>query len=134
VPGKAAWLAAGLPSEGLLGDASRAGAVAHRDVPTCRPDETVGDLAERMEGWEACVVTSEEGVVLGLVRREALGVPAGTPVERALQPGPPSVRPSIPVEELAASMQEDHEERVLVTTFTGRLVGLVRLEDLHGQH
>lgn len=108
--------------------------MARRDVPTCRPDEAVGDLAARFDGWEVCVVTSDEGVVLGVVRPEALGLPAATPVEQALQPGPPTVRPSITAEELATSMQDDHEERVLVTTFEGRLVGLVRLEDLHGAH
>jgi rhodanese-related sulfurtransferase len=50
VGSKAAWLAEGLPGEGLLRDDQRAGARVHADVPVVAPDATLGDGAAQHPG------------------------------------------------------------------------------------
>ena len=73
--GKLDWLAAGLPTEGTNAERPRAGDVARRDTPTCRLDETIGRVRDRVReaGWDACVVVNEEGIVYGLLREAELG-------------------------------------------------------------
>jgi rhodanese-related sulfurtransferase len=130
---KVAWFAAGLPAEGSKPDSSRAGVIC-RPVPTAGPDELVGELAARFEDSNVVAVVTAGDVVLGLVRSEVLGLPPDTPVARAMQPGPVSVRPSITAAELADSMAKDHRDQVLVTTLDGHLLGIVWRDDLHGLH
>jgi rhodanese-related sulfurtransferase len=134
VGSKAAWLAEGLPCEGTVPASSRAGAIADPKVPTCRLDETLEELAGRLGAAALAVVVDGDGTVLGVVRREVLGLPGPTRVRDALRPAPPSVRPSITARELARSMDRDRRDYVLVTTQRGLLLGLVRREDLVGQH
>jgi len=131
---KVAWMADGLPVEGTTPPASRAGAIA-REVPVCELDDPVQDLATRIDGADGlCVVVDDERIVLGVVRDDAVHLPAGTRVADALQPAPPSVRPSITARELADSMEKDGRSYVLVTTSHGELVGIVARADLNGQH
>jgi len=132
VPGKVAWFAAGRPSEGSKGDTDRAGTLA-RDVATCAVDDTIGGVAGLFRDTDPIVVVTRDDVVVGLLRPEAVGLPDATLVSAAMQPGPSTVRPSIVAAELAQSMVDDHEDRVLVTTFTGHLVGLIRRDDLDGR-
>jgi CBS domain-containing protein/rhodanese-related sulfurtransferase len=131
---KVAWLAAGLPAEGRIAENRRAGGVARTDVPTCDLDATVTDVAAIIDGHERVVVTDDDGVVLGIVRRDILGLPDKTWVEAVMQPAPPTVRPSITVDELADSMENDGRSYVLVTHFDGTLVGLIERSDLYGRH
>jgi rhodanese-related sulfurtransferase len=128
---KTAWLGAGLPGAGLRGDGDRAGAAAHRDVPAVGPDATLADAAAVVGAWEVVVVTDDAGVVLGAVRREALdGGNLDHSVAAVMHTAVPTVRPSISARQLARSMDDDGEERVLATTYDGRLIGLVRRRDL----
>jgi hypothetical protein len=62
VAGELDWLAAGLPTEGRNASRPRAGEVARRDAPTCRLDESIGEVRERVRaaGWNACVVVNDE--------------------------------------------------------------------------
>lgn len=129
VPGKAAWLALGLPGEGTLADTARAGAVARTDVPTCGRQETVGAVRERMGDWPVAVVV-EGRCVLGLVRAEALALEPSTPVESVMQAGPSTFRPSVSCEELASYLDDKGQPRALLTTLQGELVGIVTMEDL----
>ena len=48
VAGKLDWLAAGLTSEGSNAQQPRAGDVARSDVPTCRLQERLGEVAEQV--------------------------------------------------------------------------------------
>src|SRR5215212_10190436 len=100
VPGKAAWFADGLPSEGKLADVPTIGEVARRDVPTCSPAARVGLVQEtvRMSGWDRCVVVNKERVVLGLLRERELAFVAEATVEEAMRNGPATFRPNEPVE------------------------------------
>jgi rhodanese-related sulfurtransferase/CBS domain-containing protein len=130
---KAAWLACGLPSEGSVRSASRAGAIARTDVATCGPDATVGDLPDRGPEGSLTVVVADD-VVVGVVRPEARQLPPDLAVRDAMLTAAPSVRPSITAAELAKSMDKDGQRWVLVTHLDGVLVGVVHREDLDGQH
>lgn len=105
--------------------------MARDDVPTCRLDERVGDLAERVrrEGWDVCVVVNEERVVLGLLREPPLGEDPGKTVEEVMRPGPSTFRPFVPIVEMAQYMIEHDLGSAPITTGDGVLVGMLRRED-----
>jgi CBS domain-containing protein len=126
------WMGAGLPTEGSNAERSRLVDVVRRNAPTCVLGELVGDVRDRVTaaGWNACVVTSEDRVVLGLLRAEELESDPELPVERVMRPGPSTFRPDVSVEEMARTMTERNLENSPVTTSDGRLVGLVRREDV----
>ena len=129
--GELDWLAAGLPTEGRNASRPRAGDVARRDVPTCRLDESIREVRERVRatGWNACVVVNDERVVLGLLRAEELQRGQDEPIEQVMRPGPSTFRPHVPIEELAHHMIHHDLLTSPVTTSDGRLVGLLRRED-----
>lgn len=129
--GELDWLAAGLPTEGRNAELPRAGDVARPDVPTCRLDEPIGQVRERVRaaGWDACVVVNEERVVLGLLRTGELEQGRDEPVEQVMRPGPSTFRPHVPIEELAHHLIHHDLPSSPVTTSDGRLVGLLRRED-----
>ena len=129
--GKLDWLAAGLPSEGTNAERPRAGDVARKDVPTCRLDERLGDVRDRVReaGWEACVVLNEERVVFGLLRSQELEANPDLRIEEAMRPGPSTFRPFVSIEEMAAFMIEHDLDSSPITTSDGRLVGLLRRQD-----
>jgi Mg/Co/Ni transporter MgtE len=131
VAGELDWLAAGLPTEGRNAELPRAGDVARPDVPTCRLDEPIDQVRERVRaaGWDACVVVNEERVVLGLLRTGELEQGRDEPVEQVMRPGPSTFRPHVPIEELAHHLIHHDLPSSPVTTSDGRLVGLLRRED-----
>src|SRR5712692_2305252 len=85
-PGKADWFAAGLPREGRDAHTPRVADVAARDVPTCRIDESIGVIRDRIRDGrsDVCVVVDDQRVVLGLVTAEHIDVDLGTPVEQMM--------------------------------------------------
>jgi hypothetical protein len=125
VPGKAAWLASDLPFEGDKGPGTRAGAVADRAPATCGLDDTIGDLAQT----GGPIVVVEQGLVLGIVDGDALA-DGTTKVAEAMRPGPSTFRPSVPRDELASWLDDHDRDHAVLTTLDGRLVGIVRGEDL----
>ena len=131
VASKTAWLGAGLPSEGEVTPDERVGSRA-RPAPTCSPDATVGDVAESLtaDGTTVVIVLDGDGVVLGALHPNAAGLPPDTPVLSAADPGPASVRPSITRGELAGSMDKNGQHHMIVSTYGGRLLGVVRRADL----
>jgi Mg/Co/Ni transporter MgtE len=131
VAGELDWLAAGLPTEGANANQPRAGDVARRDVPTCRLDESIGQVRERVRaaGWDACVVVNDQRVVLGLLRHEELQRGQDEAIEQRMRPGPSTFRPHVLIEELAHFMIHHDLPTSPVTTSDGRLVGLLRRED-----
>src|SRR6266851_7861328 len=94
-PGKADWMAAGLPIEGSKASIPRVGSVARRDVPTCRLGERLGDVSARVRamGWDLCVVVNEGNIVLGRLRPPVLEGDADATVEIVMEPGPVTYRP-----------------------------------------
>jgi CBS domain-containing protein len=126
-PGKMDWLAAGLPWEGeerepMIGDLMR------REVPTCGPDERVGDLAARMDGWPWCAVVDDAGVLLGRVRRSRIDEHPDASALDAAEPGPSTYRPSTPAGELRERMEKGDHEQLYVSDGDGRLMGIVTLD------
>jgi len=129
--GKLDWMAAGLPTEGTNAMRPRAADVARRDAPTCRLQDRLEGVRERVRaaGWDVCVVVNDGGVVLGLLREKELGREAGLRVEEAMRPGPSTFRPFVSIAEMAHFMTEHNLETSPITTSDGRLVGLLRRED-----
>lgn len=130
VDGKADWLAAGLPTEGTNTRIPRAGDVARSDAPTCRMDERIDDVRERVKAgeWDACVVVNDERVVMGLLRSKELQK-RDQPVEHVMRPGPSTFRPHVSILEMAQFMAEHDLRNSPITTSDGRLVGLLLRED-----
>lgn len=130
--GKRDWAAAGWPVEGTDAERPRLVDVMRRDVPTCSLDDRLGDVRARVAaaGWDACVVVSRYRVVLGLLRANELGADPDLRVEQAMRPGPSTYRPFVSVAEMRNIMADRHLDSSPVTTSDGRLVGLVRKQDV----
>lgn len=128
---KVAWLGYGLPFEGTDGPETRAPARGRRP-PAFPPDATVADLGSVFDDWPVAVVTGADDVIVGVVRPEVRSLPRTTVLRDVLQPGPPTVRPSISIAELAGSMDQDRQRWVLVSRSDGVLLGLVLREALEG--
>jgi CBS domain-containing protein len=130
--GKQDWMGAGLPTEGTNAQRPRLVDVLRRDVPTCSLDERLGDVRGRAvaAGWDACVVVSQGRVVLGLLRAKELDADPDLPVGRIMRPGPSTYRPFVSVQEMQRIMTERNVESSPVTTSDGKLVGLVRRQDI----
>ena len=130
--GKQDWLGAGLPTEGTNTQRPRLVDVVRRDVPTCSLGERLGDVRDRVAaaGWDTCVVVSQQRVVLGLLRASELRADPELPVERAMRPGPSTYRPNVSVEQMRGTMTERNLVSSPVTTADGKLVGLVRRQDV----
>jgi Mg/Co/Ni transporter MgtE len=114
--------------------------VARTDAPTCRLDEPIGEVRERVRaaGWDACAVVNDERVVLGLLREAELQKGDDEPVEQVMRPGPSTFRPHVPIEEMAHFMVEHDLTTSPVTSSDGRLIGILRRQDAldlaHGHH
>ena len=130
--GRQDWMGAGLPTEGTNGQRPRLVDVVRRDVPVCSLSERLGDVRARVvaAGWDACVVVSVNRVVLGLLRARELQADPGLPVEQVMRPGPSTYRPFVSVEEMRRIMIDRDLENSPVTTSDGKLVGLVRRQDV----
>ena len=129
--GKVAWLAEGLPAEGRRRPEQRVKAIARTDVPTLDAAATISDAVRTMgPDDDVAVVLDPDGVVLGVLRRETLGLAPSTPVADALQPGPSTFRPSMTIAELVDYFRKSDETRAIVSTAGGRWLGLIRREDV----
>ncbi|HEX6520305.1 MAG TPA: CBS domain-containing protein [Streptosporangiaceae bacterium] len=125
-------MGAGQPVEGTNADRQRLVDVVRRDVPTCPLGELLGEVRDRVAaaGWDACVVVSETRVVLGLLRAKELQADPALLVEQAMRPGPSTYRPFVSVEQMRRTMIDRNLESSPVTTSDGKLVGLVRKQDV----
>ena len=114
-------MGAGLPVEGTNSQRPRLIDVVRRDVPTCSLGERLGDVRDRVTaaGWDACVVMSQQRVVLGLLRAKELQADPDLPVDRAMRPGPSTYRPFVSVTEMHRIMTERNLESSPVTTADG---------------
>lgn len=130
-PGKADWLAAGLPTEGANATRLRAGRVARRNVATCQPDETVAEAARRTAqlGDASCLVVDPDGVVLGRLRGRALDERSDTRVDTVMEEGPTTVRADEDLASLAQRMHGRGVATIIVTDPDGRLIGVLHRDD-----
>jgi CBS-domain-containing membrane protein len=133
VPGKSDWLARGLPTEGTAAKRQRVGALALDDVVTCRVDDPIGEVRSRIEEsrYGFALVTTERGTLLGRLRTRAMDrADAVAVAESLMEPGPSTVRPDVEASKLAARLADGGLRTAIVTSPDGRLLGVVRREDL----
>ena len=125
-------MGAGLLTEGTNTQHPRLADVVRRDVPVCSLGERLGEVRDRAvaAGWDACVVVNRTGVVLGLLRAGELRADRQLLVEQVMRPGPSTYRPFVSVAEMRRIMIDRNLESSPVTTSDGRLVGLVRKQDV----
>ncbi len=131
VTGMADWTANGLPTEGKLAGLLRAGDVARQEALTCRLTERLRDVAERVKaaGQNVCIVTTDEGVVLGRLRGDALKPDVDVSVEAVMEAGPTTIRPDVMLEEFTEHMRARKVGSIVVTTSTGWLIGILYRKD-----
>ncbi len=131
VAGKADWGSYGLPLNGQSDSSTRVARVAATEVPTCRFDEQVPDVAARLpDGWDVCVVTNDARIVQGLLGRSALRSDRQATVEDAMTAGPSTIRPSARLDAITKRMHEQNLSRIIVTRSDGVLLGVLRAEDI----
>ena len=129
--GKADWGSYGLPLEGDADSSTRVSSLAATEVPTCRLDELVLDVAARLpDNWDICVVTGDARIVLGLLGRSALRSNHHVTVEDAMTAGPSTIRPSARLDAITKRMREQSLSRIIVTRSDGVLFGVLRAEDI----
>ncbi|MDQ2825771.1 MAG: rhodanese-like domain-containing protein [Actinomycetota bacterium] len=132
VGSKMEWIGDGLPFEGTLADQARLSTVADPAVPTCTIDETVADVRGRLGGWDIALAVAGPGrVVVGLVRAEALGLEGGRTIAEVMQEGPSTYRPHVGAQEMSENLKRSPAPFVVVTTISGRLVGVARPDAIH---
>lgn len=132
VPGKADWLAAGLPREGEAADTVLAGDVADRNVPLCTVDQPLDHAVDMLDetGRRVAVVVDGDEVIVGLLHHEDAAAGSGGSVGDAMRPGPVTVRADEPVAPLLERMTRAGIALVPVTDPEGRLLGLLAREHL----
>ena len=131
VPGKAYWLAAGLPTEGIGRRRTRAVDVLDRSVPTCGAGESVKAVSARARaaGWDSCVVLNERRIALGRLRLDRADETSNSPVGDVSEPGPATVRADADVSETFERLGARRTRDIIVTTPEGELVGVLRASD-----
>ena len=122
--------------EGRTAGRRRAIQIARKDIPTCRADERLGDVRDRVQaaGHDQCVVVNNDGVVLGRLRGKAWENDANATVEDVMQLGPATIRPDPFLQELVERLQRRKIGSILVTSYGshqgGRLIGVLFREDV----
>jgi CBS domain-containing protein len=131
VAGKADWGSFGLPLEGARPSSTRVGAHVRADVPTCRLDERLAAVRERVRaaGWDTCFVVTEQRIVLGRLGRAALAAGRDGSVEEAMSAGPSTVRPSLELDRAVERMRRQNLRYLPVTRSDGVLLGVLVRED-----
>jgi hypothetical protein len=132
VAGKADWLAHGLPREGEMAGVPSAGDLCDLEPPTCALGDTLAVVRARLADsqYGFCLVLSEECVLLGRVRRSALGEgDADMTVEGAMESGPSTVRPSETAAELVRRLATRNLHTAILTTPAGVLFGILDRAD-----
>ena len=90
----------------------------------------MGVARQSARDWGTCIVVNEQRVVFGrMFQPELDGDPRGR-VSDVMRPGTSTFRPNVSAIELLEYMDRKHHDTSLVTTPDGRLVGLVRREDI----
>jgi CBS-domain-containing membrane protein len=100
--------------------------MAQRDVATCAPNATIGEVRQRVHDF--CLVVNAENVVLGSLDGEQLEGHPEARAERVMHLAPKTTRPSATPKELMKRLGD--APRIVVTDSDGVLVGLVLRKDV----
>ena len=125
-------MASALPVEGTKADEPTAGSIARTGAPTCRLDETLGEIRSRLDASEVCVVVNDANVVAGILRSKELVASDDTRAEDAMRPGPSTYRANVPIAEMAEKMTRHDLESAPITRPDGTLVGVLFRADAIG--
>lgn len=126
--GKSDWTGSGLATEGTHASMPRPGRLV-RQVPTCGLSDTIATARDRAGETGVCIVTTNEGIVLGRLSQTELEGDADAKAEDVMEAGPTTIRYDEPLPELVGRMQERGVDSILVTTPSGHLVGLMERRD-----
>ena len=109
----------------------RAKDVVRSDVVTCSLDEPVGPVRELVEAspYPFALVVSENGILLGRLRRSMLDCPPDRSAEQVMEAGPSTVRLDTELSGLVDRLRKGDLSYAVVTEPTGRLIGVVRRSD-----
>lgn len=131
-PGKADWLARGLPREGEKATELRAIDLARQDVVTCHLHDRIGEIRPRVESspYRFAFVVADGGVLLGRLRRAALERDPDATAESVMEPGPSTVRADTPPARLRERLDRSDLTTAVISDPDGRLLGVVRRADL----
>lgn len=126
-PGKADWLASGLPVEKEGSAAVTVLEAMTREVPICSLNHSVSEAKARAEklGWDICAVVNKQGVVLGLLGGDAWSHLAD-PLDRVMKTAPTTLRPNYSVDDATEFLRKQKLDAVLITTPEGKLMGIFR--------
>ena len=132
VTGEADWFARDLPREGTRATEPRVIDFASRDVVTCRLDDRIGEVRDRVatSTFAVALVVARGDVVLGRLREPALSGDPDAVVETAMEPGPSTVRADVPPARLRERLERADLTTAIVTDPDGRLLGAIRRADL----
>ncbi len=122
--------------EGRTAGRRRAIQIARKDIPTCRADERLGDVRDRVQaaGHDQCVVVNGDGVVFGRLRRKAWENDPNAAIEDVMELGPATIRPDPFLHDIIGRLQTRKIGSILVTSYGshegGRLLGVLFREDV----
>jgi hypothetical protein len=131
MPGKADWLARGLPREGAKAAERRAIEFARQDAVTCHRTDTLAAVRPRVDASPyGFTFVVEAGILLGRLRKAALESDPNATAEDAMEPGPSTVRADTDPERLRERLDRQRLTTAVITDPDGRLLGVVRRADL----
>ena len=127
MPGKMDWAAFGLPLDKGENGPVMVIEQMERQVPTCGLNESVGEAKQRAKklGFQICVVVNEQGVVSGVIGKNAWEKDSDITVESVMDPRPTTLRPSYLVEDAKELVMKTSRDAI-ITSSDGRLMGLFR--------
>ena len=131
-PGKVDWMARALPIEGEQAGEPRAIDFARQDVITCRLDDAMGDVRDRVarSPYGFAFVTSADGILLGRIRKQALHGDPGRRAADVMEPGPSTTRPDLPPDKILDKLRAADLTTAVLSDPEGRLLGVVTRADL----
>ena len=91
-------------------------------------DTSIPDPAQAA-GEKVCIVTNEEGVVLGRLRGEAFNADPEASIESVMEAAPTTIRPDLLLEEITEHLRDRKVGSIVVTTSVGRLIGILYRSD-----
>lgn len=124
------WVAYGLPIEGEEASVPRAGAVSKHDFPTCRPDEALSDVVDRLGGHTLCAVVDEDGVLLGRLLQGDIERHRGKTAGEVAHKGPSTFRPDVPVADMAKWFDKRKVDAFIISTPDGKPFGVLYRADV----
>jgi CBS domain-containing protein len=132
VSGESDWFARGLPREGERAAEPRAIDFAGREVVTCRLDDRMAAVRELVagSGFSFALVVSGSGVLLGRLCEAALEDDPDAKAETTMEPGPSTVRADTRPARLRERLERRNLTSAVITDPDGRLLGVVRRDDL----